>query len=78
MPDADPSTRTDPLLLDTDSDGLHDGLEDLNFNGRVDPGETDPTLFDSDGDGIPDIFEVDSDKDGLSNGFEELSAWRYV
>jgi hypothetical protein len=39
---------------DTDNDGLPDGIEDLNANGRVDPGETDPCNPDSDGDGLQD------------------------
>ena len=39
-PDADPQTVTDPLLMDSDSDGINDGDEDLNQNGRLDPGET--------------------------------------
>jgi len=42
QPDLDPSTTTDPLDPDTDGDGLPDGEEDLNRNGRMDPGETDP------------------------------------
>ena len=40
--DADPTTTTDPLDEDSDDDGLLDGEEDLNGNGRVDDGETDP------------------------------------
>ena len=42
QPDLDPSTTTDPLMDDSDNDGLSDGEEDSNHNGRVDPGETDP------------------------------------
>ena len=42
QPDLDPSTITDPLLEDTDRDGLTDGQEDLNTNGRFDAGEKDP------------------------------------
>ncbi len=41
-PDADPTTTTNPANPDTDGDGLLDGQEDQNRNGRVDPGETDP------------------------------------
>ncbi len=52
-----------PQPVDTDGDGLHDGLEDKNHNGRVDPGETDPRSPDSDGDLIPDGVE-DADRDG--------------
>jgi hypothetical protein len=53
--DADPSTTTDPLLPDTDGDGLCDGAitlsgyrghEDANGNGQVDAGETDPNVLD--------------------------------
>jgi len=43
-PDLDPTTKTDPLNVDTDGDGLSDGLEDKNLNGRVDPGESDPAV----------------------------------
>lgn len=32
---------------DTDDDGLLDGEEDINHNGRVDPGERDPNIKDS-------------------------------
>jgi hypothetical protein len=35
-------TGTDPQLRDSDGDGVPDGREDLNRDGRVDPGETDP------------------------------------
>ncbi len=47
VPDADPTTRTNPSLPDTDGDGLADGFEDRSGNGRVDPGETDPLVFDA-------------------------------
>lgn len=40
--DADTSTRTNPLIKDTDEGGLTDGQEDLNGNGKVDANETDP------------------------------------
>lgn len=40
--DADPTTHTNPTLADTDQGGLADGAEDLDHNGRLDPGETDP------------------------------------
>ncbi|MCB9647810.1 MAG: DUF4215 domain-containing protein [Deltaproteobacteria bacterium] len=84
-PDADPTTQTDPTSPDTDQGGLPDGLEDTNFNGRVDPGETDPNDpsdddQDPDRDGVPTAVELalgldprdpDSDGDGLLDG-EEL------
>jgi len=49
---------TDPTDADSDDDGLADGQEDRNANGRVDPGETDPNKSDSDGDGTPDGAEA--------------------
>ena|GEM_PF-6927380 len=42
VPDADTESSTDPLMADTDGDGLEDGIEDANQNGRIDPGESDP------------------------------------
>jgi len=42
QPDIDPTTTTNPLDADTDDDGIADGDEDKNHNGRVDAGETDP------------------------------------
>ena len=56
--DADPSTTTDPLDVDSDNDGRADGEEDRNGDGRVDPTETDPR-------------DPDSDNDGLNDGEEE-------
>ena len=53
-PDADPGTKTDPLDPDTDNDGLLDGEEDANRNGKVDEGETDPCDPDTDDDGLLD------------------------
>jgi len=46
IPDADPSTRTDPLNSDSDGDGHMDGNEDSNGNGRTDPGESNPLIAD--------------------------------
>ena len=40
--DADPTTTTNPLASDSDSDGVADAIEDADRNGRVDPWETDP------------------------------------
>jgi len=42
QPDLDQNTTSDPLDRDTDGDGFNDSREDLNRNGRVDPGESDP------------------------------------
>ncbi len=41
-PDRDPSTTTDPLDWDTDDGSVSDGAEDVDINGRLDPGERDP------------------------------------
>jgi hypothetical protein len=46
QPDLDPSTTTDPLDDDSDKDGLLDGQEDTNHNGRLDSGETNPGVRD--------------------------------
>ncbi|MBN1281081.1 MAG: choice-of-anchor J domain-containing protein [Candidatus Thermoplasmatota archaeon] len=57
--DADPTTLTDPLLADTDADGLSDGAEDTDKNGAVAVGsETNPLDKDTDDDGITDGAEV--------------------
>lgn len=42
---------------DTDGDGLTDGMEDRNGNGRLDPGETHYLYADTDGDGLWDSLE---------------------
>jgi hypothetical protein len=44
QPDLEPSTKTNPLDKDSDNDGLLDGEEDKNHNGRVDAGESDPNF----------------------------------
>ena len=40
QPDLDSSTFSNPLAQDSDGDGLLDGQEDTNRNGRWDEGET--------------------------------------
>ncbi|MBT9559466.1 MAG: hypothetical protein IV100_25780, partial [Myxococcales bacterium] len=84
VPDADPTTSTDAKRDDHDSDGVKDGDEDVNGNGRVDDGEQDPLnsadgLLDTDGDGVPDRVEAekgtdpknpDTDGDGLDDKTE--------
>lgn len=52
-PDADPSTKTDPNNADSDGDGVPDGDEDMNRNGKVDPGELNPESKTTEG-GVPD------------------------
>jgi len=49
---------TDPLVRDTDGDGLEDGEEDINHNGWADNGETDASDPDSDNDGLNDALEL--------------------
>ena len=56
-PKAPPSDSTATEGDDQDQDGLPDAAEDLNQNGRVDPGETDPKARDSDRDNVPDDVE---------------------
>ena len=58
--DRDPRSTTDPLRGDTDGDARPEWLEDVDQNGRVDRWESDPNVFDvdSDGDGILDAIEV--------------------
>ncbi len=56
--DADPTTKTDPRIVDSDFDGFDDDVEDLNGNGMLDPGETDAQDRDTDGDHLPDFYEV--------------------
>jgi len=76
VPDSDPSTTTDPTDTDTDKDGLDDGVEDIDKNGRVsvsDYSESDPSNPDTDGDMIidgedPGIRDCDYDDDGLWDG----------
>ncbi len=81
--DADTTSQTHPTDADTDGGTVADGDEDLNKNGRVDPGETDPTDAsddtDADADGLAnadelaagtDPFDSDSDNDGLSDAVE--------
>src|SRR3989338_287888 len=51
---------TNPVLRDSDGDGIIDGIEDTNRNGHRDNGETDATKWDTDGDGLCDgICKVD-------------------
>ncbi len=67
-PDLDPESTTDPGDMDSDDDGLADGVEDADGNGRQDAtigatgtsgtGETDPADADSDNDGVRDGVEL--------------------
>jgi uncharacterized membrane protein len=55
--DADPTTTTNPLLADSDWDGLDDSFEDANGDGALDVGELDPADRDTDNDRLPDFYE---------------------
>lgn len=86
VPDANPSTKTSPLLRDTDYGGLSDRAEDPINQGAIDEGESDPLdgsddapLIDTDGDGLLDVIEIaehtdrldrDTDDDGVIDGDE--------
>ncbi|MEA5457634.1 Ig-like domain-containing protein [Arcicella sp. LKC2W] len=67
--DADPTTKTDPTKADTDGDGLPDGIEDTNKNGRIDAGDTNPLAIDTDGDGLLDGAE-DANHNGIVDAGE--------
>ena len=54
MRDRDPRTRTKARIKDTDRDGLSDGREDRNHNGRRNRTETNPLKRDTDRDGVRD------------------------
>lgn len=62
---------TDKDNPDTDGDGLLDGVEDANHNGKKDPGETDGCNPDTDGDGMPDGWEVSNDLDPHKDDSQE-------
>ncbi|GAF67312.1 unnamed protein product, partial [marine sediment metagenome] len=57
-------TETNPARVDSDGDGINDGVEDADQDGVVDTGETDPRNPDTDGDGLSDGVE-DADQDGV-------------
>ena len=72
----------DPNNPDSDGDGLRDGEEDRNGDGRLNVGETDPTTPDTDCDGLDDLVEIqtgtsptdpDTDSDGIDDGRDNCS-----
>ncbi|MRS02175.1 hypothetical protein EG832_02935, partial [bacterium] len=67
--DLESSTHTNPLVADTDYDGLRDGAEDRNHDGRMDATETNPNDADTDDDGLLDAVE-DRDYDGVLDALE--------
>jgi hypothetical protein len=62
--DADPGTRTSPVVADTDRGGVLDGWEDFDADGKLDAGEFDPLV------GADDAIDDDADKDGIVNARE--------
>ena len=90
VPDAaELSGGTEPLVKDSDGDGLDDGVEDVDHDGVQDDGESSAAKSDSDGDGLDDGVEVgacyadpcvgsspvlpDTDGDGVSDGDEDAN-----
>ncbi len=67
--DGDAATTTNALVSDSDGDGIPDGIEDNNHNGRRDAGETDATTVDTDQDGIGD-GEEDANHNGVVDAGE--------
>ena len=58
QPDEDELSTTNPIESDSDGDGIEDGNEDINKNGKLDIGETAADLFDTDGGGRSDFEEL--------------------
>lgn len=77
--DSDTTSKTDPLKSDTDGDGLPDGTEDSNRDGKYDLTfnnslyETHPLDQDSDDDGILDGVEVNGYKPTASENAAQAS-----
>ncbi len=67
--------QTCPWNADSDGDGIADGKEDRNADGRVSTGEEDPRKVDTDGDGLPDNIE-DTNLDGLYDPLTETDPSR--
>ncbi len=66
--DSDPMSKTNPCHVDTDFDGIPDGEEDKDFNGRLDYGETNASHPDTDGDHLLD--GANQDKNGTNDWLE--------
>ncbi|MFM7200490.1 MAG: OmpA family protein [Myxococcota bacterium] len=79
IPDSDATTKTNPLLADSDGGGADDGAEDPNHNGARDSGELNPLVGTDDPtkkispQGIceADTAAQDTDCDGLTDAEED-------
>jgi hypothetical protein len=67
-PAAQPASPANPVNDDADGDGVNDRFEDVNGNGRLDPGET-SSSDSTDADSIP-ANRVDTDQDGVPDVVE--------
>ncbi|UQA57846.1 thrombospondin type 3 repeat-containing protein [Polyangium aurulentum] len=65
IPDADPTTTTEPLNPDTDGGGEADGNEDGNHDGALNAGERDPNFATDDI--LPPEPPADRDNDGIED-----------
>ncbi len=75
QPDENEFSTTDPLNQDSDGDGIIDGDEDTNANGKVDESETAADLFDTDGGGRSDYEELFIDSTDPRNPDDDVNDW---
>ena len=78
------AANLNPFRVDTDSDGIPDGAEDEDSDGKTNSeesyvpllseseggGKTEPTSGNPDGDGMPNEWDTDADGDGVNNSDE--------
>ncbi|HEY0110957.1 MAG TPA: hypothetical protein VGB67_15060, partial [Fibrella sp.] len=90
----DGDTKANPYDLDSDGDGIADVIEaqfpDLNYDGRIDgslsargwsttaSGSSPLVLLNSDASGRGNLYDVDSDDDGIPDGVEGMSTTAYL
>ena len=72
QPDEDELSTTNPRNADSDEDGIDDGDEDLNKNGKLDDGETAADLFDTDEGGRSDFEEIFTDSTDPRNPDDDI------
>ena len=72
QPDEDDLSTTNPKEADSDSDGIDDGDEDANKNGKLDEGETAADLFDTDEGGRSDFEEIFTDSTDPRNPDDDI------